>query len=120
MLSFCLGSLLQVVILEVSLTLDGTSVINASLRWPNGKGTRMGIFIEMEIQQSTLAPFEHLLCTDYCLGLELQSRARVALRDTAFAETAIVSEGQRSTANAIWKMFTKCSGNRLELEKTYL
>lgn len=31
MLSFCLGSLLQVVIVEVSATLDGISVINTSL-----------------------------------------------------------------------------------------
>lgn len=46
------GSLLRVTIFEVSLTLDGTSVINASLRCHRGKETWRDLFIEMQIQQS--------------------------------------------------------------------
>lgn len=39
------------------------------------------------------------------------------LRDTTFAETAIVSEGQCNMVRVIRKMFTKCSGNSLELDR---
>ena len=33
------------------MTLNRTSVINVSLRWHKGEGTRRDAFIEMEIQQ---------------------------------------------------------------------
>lgn len=43
------GSLLRVTVFEASLTLDGTSVINASLRCHKGKETQRDLFIEMQI-----------------------------------------------------------------------
>lgn len=48
-LSFCLGSLLQVVIVEVSVTLDEASVINTSLitQVAEREGKMEDIFIEM-------------------------------------------------------------------------
>lgn len=40
-----------------------------------------------------------------------------SLRDTASAETAIVSKGQCDMVSVIRKMFPKCFGNRLELDR---
>lgn len=41
----------------------------------------------------------------------------LSFRDIASAETAIVSKGQCDMVSVIRKMFTKCSGNRLELDR---
>lgn len=124
MLSFCLSSLIHVVIVEVSVTLDGTSVMNDSFitQVEEREGNVEIPFywdINSIINLSTL-------WTPTIYRLLLRTWVRVeqmihSLRGTALAETAIVREGNATCS--VWQ--GKCSHSALATgwnlaEKKYL
>lgn len=113
------GSLLRVADFEASLTLDGVSVIKASLRCHPGKEAQRGLFIEMLIRQ-----FKRLL-SSHCARSPAGNWGAGCARGPppkgrGLSETAAAIAGLCVIAGTTGTMSAQCAGSRLGLEKRCL